>query len=352
MATAQVPTGMDSPTTPIGVMTTIAIRAPVVAPPAGAGTAQRSTVPHDGQWRPGLRRAAVAARLAGHAPQPDCDLADGLLAEMAGLVDSDPRRARLRARVIEWYLPMAAFLARRFAGRSALLDDLTQVAAVGLIKAVDRFDPARGVDFGSFAVPTIVGEIKRHFRDTTWAVRVPRRLQELKMKMPAATADLFQTLQRVPTNAELADRLGISPLEIVSAQLSANAYRPCSIDRSPSFSPGLRPEDWLGGPDPDLEAVDNRTTLRVLLGRLPVREQRILAMRFEADMTQAQIAVAVGVSQMHVSRLLLKSLARLREDLISDAPHPGGQTARVPRRRPPSPPAPVAVAGSAPTLAA
>jgi RNA polymerase sigma-B factor len=333
MATAQAPTGMGSPTTPTGAMTTIAIRAPGVTPPAEAGTAQRSTVPPDGQWRPGLRQAAVAARLAGQASQPDTDLPDGLLAEMARLVDSDPTRVRLRARVIEWYLPMAAVLARRFAGRGELLDDLTQAAAVGLIKAVDRFDPARGVDFGSFAVPTIVGEIKRHFRDTTWAVHVPRRLQELKLKMPAATADLFQTLQRIPTNAELADRLGTSPPEIVSAQLSANAYRPRSIDRSPSFGPGLRPEDWLGGPDPDLEAVDNRTTLRMLLGRLPAREQRILSMRFEADMTQAQIAAAIGVSQMHVSRLLLKSLARLRADFISDPPASGGQTARVQRRR-------------------
>src|SRR5689334_21221368 len=111
-ATAQVPTGMDSSTTPIGAMITIAIRASAVAPPAGAGTAQRSKVLHEGQWRPGLGRAAVAARLAGHAPQPDRDLPDGLLAEMAGLADSDPRRARLRARVIEWYLPMAAFLAQ------------------------------------------------------------------------------------------------------------------------------------------------------------------------------------------------------------------------------------------------
>lgn len=339
MATSQAPTETDRLTRATAA---IATGAPDLAPPTGAGTAQRSAAPPDRQWRPGLRQARVAARLSGRAPQPDSDLPGGLLAEMVGLANGDPRRERLRARVIEWYLPLAAFLARRFAGRGERLDDLTQVAAVGLIKAVDRFDPARGVDFDGFAVPTIVGEIKRHFRDTTWAVRVPRRLQELKLRMPAATADLFQTLQRVPTNAEVADRLGISSPEMVLAQLSTNAYHPFSIDWSPSFGPALRPEDWLGGPDPDLEAVDNLTTLRVLLARLPVREQRILAMRFEADMTQVQIATAIGISQMHVSRLLLKSLAQLREGLVSDTPPSRGPAAHA-RRRPPAP------AASAPT---
>jgi RNA polymerase sigma-B factor len=256
----------------------------------------------------------------------------------------DPNRARLRARVIEWYLPMTVHLARRFGGRGELLDDLTQVAAVGLIKAVDRFDPARGVDFASFAIPTIVGEIRRHFRDTTWGVRVPRRLQELKLQIPAAAEDLLHALHRAPTAAELAERLGISPDDMVSAQLSANAYRPFSIDRVSSGRPDLRPENWLGGPDPELEAVDNRTTLRVLLARLPVREQRILAMRFEQDMSQAQIAAAIGISQMHVSRLLAKSLAQLHEDLISEAPPSNGQVTRGGRRRSPATPAP-AMAG-------
>jgi RNA polymerase sigma-B factor len=249
------------------------------------------------------------------------DASGGSLAELAGLAADDPERVRLRAWVIEWYLPMSVFLARRFGGRGELLDDLRQVAAVGLIKAVDRFDPARGGDFASYAIPTIVGEIKRHFRDKTWAVRVPRRLQELKLRLPAVTEELLQTLRRVPTSAELAQRLGISERDMVSAQLSANAYRPFPIDRGISGGPQLRAVDRLGGPDPDLEAADDRTTLRGLLARLPVRERRILAMRFEADMSQTQIAAAVGVSQMQVSRLLAKSLAQLREALITE-PHP------------------------------
>jgi RNA polymerase sigma-B factor len=297
--------------------------------------------------------------LVGQVPWRDTELPDRLLAELAGLALDHPGRVRLRARVIEWYLPMTVYLARRFGGRGESLDDLTQVAAVGLIKAVDRFDPARGVDFASFAVPTIVGEIRRHFRDTTWAVRVPRRLQELKLQMPAVTEDLLHALHRAPTTAELAERLGISTRDMVSAQLSTNAYRPFSIDRGPSGRPDPRSEDWLGGPDPELDAVDNRTTLRGLLAGLPVREQRILAMRFAQDMTQTQIAAAIGISQMHVSRLLVKSLAQLHEALITELRPPSGQATRRRRRRPPATPTPgtptpatVAPAAGGPAVAA
>jgi RNA polymerase sigma-B factor len=330
-------------------MSTIAITPLCVASPIAAGPPQRSALPPDGQWQPGLRHAAAAAGLVGQVPQRGADLPDRLLAELAGLAAGDPRRVRLRARVIEWYLPMTVYLARRFGGRGELLDDLTQVAALGLIKAVDRFDPARGVEFASYAIPTILGEIRRHFRDTTWALRVPRRLQELKLRMPAATEELLHALHRAPTVGELAERLGISPDDMVSAQLSANAYRPFSIDRGSSSRPDLRPEDWLGGPDPDLDAVDNRTTLRGLLVRLPIREQRILAMRFEQDMTQTQIAAAIGISQMHVSRLLVKSLARLHEALTTEPRPPSGQATGGRRRRPPATPAPAA---GAPAMAA
>jgi len=293
----------------------------------------------DGQWQPGVRRPA-AVGLAGRAPQWGTDLPGSLLTELAGLAVGDPSRARLRAWVIEWYLPMAAYLARRFGGRGGLPDDLAQVAAVGLIKAVDRFDPARGVEFSGYAVPTIVGEIKRHFRDTTWVVRVPRRLQELKLRLPAAAAELAQTLRREPTSAELAQWLGTSPRDVVSAQLSANAYRPCPIEGA-SGRLDLSPRDWLGGPDPELDTVDNRTTLLLLLAGLPVREQRILVLRFAHDMSQTEIAAEVGLSQMHVSRLLVKCLARLHEGLVGEVPPSGGQATpaggsahRVLRRRP------------------
>jgi RNA polymerase sigma-B factor len=241
---------------------------------------------------------------------------------------------------------MAAYLARRFGGRGEPLDDLTQVAAVGLIKAVDRFDPARGVQFSGYAVPTIVGEIKRHFRDTTWVVRVPRRLQELKLRLPAAAAELAQTLCREPTSAELAQRLDTSPRDVVSAQLLANAYRPYPIEGG-SGRLDLPPRDWLGGPDPELDAVDNRMTLRLLLAGLPVREQRILALRFEQDLSQTEIAAAVGLSQMHVSRLLLKSLAQLHEGLVGEVPPSGGQATRGRRRRSPATPALAAMAPAA-----
>ena len=303
---------------------------------------RRSSFVPDGQWQPGVRRPA-AVGLAGRAPQWGTDLPGSLLTELAGLAVDDPSRARLRARVIEWYLPMAAYLARRFGGRGELLDDLTQVAAVGLIKAVDRFDPARGVEFSAYAVPTIVGEIKRHFRDTTWVVRVPRRLQELKLRLPAAAAELAQTLRREPTSAELAQWLGTSPRDVVSAQLSANAYRPCRIERG-SGRLDLPPRDWLGGPDPELDAVDNRTTLRGLLASLPVREQRILVLRFAHDMSQTEIAAEVGLSQMHVSRLLVKCLARLHEGLVGEVPPSGGQATRGGRQRSPGTPAPAMVA--------
>jgi RNA polymerase sigma-B factor len=338
-------TGMDRSTRP--APRSIAITASPVASQVLAGEPHRAVAAPDGQRLPGVRRPAAAAGLAGQASQRGTDLPGRLLAELAGLAVDDPRRARVRGRVIEWYLPMTVYLARRFGGRGELLDDLTQVAAVGLIKAVDRFDPARGVDFASYAVPTIVGEIRRHFRDTTWAVRVPRRLQEVKLQTPAATEELLHALHRAPTAAELAERLGISTRDMLSVQLSANAYRPFSIDRGLSGRPDLRPEDWLGGPDPNIEAVENRTALRALLARLPVREQRILAMRFEQDMSQTQIAAAIGLSQMHVSRLLLKSLAQLHEALITEPRPSNGRTTSGRRRRPAAAPAPATPAPAA-----
>ncbi len=321
-------------------MSATTLRPSLVASPGRARAAQRSTVPSGGQWQPGLGGAAVAAGLAGPVPQRGTDLPDRWLAELAGLAVDDPNRARLRARVIEWYLPMAVYLARRFGGRGELLDDLTQVAAVGLINAVDRFVPARGVTFAGYAIPTILGVIKRHFRDKTRVVQVPRRVQELTRQLPAATEELLQTLRRAPTNGELAQRLGVSQRDLVSAQLSASAYRPSSLDRGTAGRLDLRPEVWLGSPDPDLEAVENRTTLRRLLAHLPVREQRILAMRFEADMSQSQIAAAIGISQMQVSRLLAKSLARLHEAFLTE-PHPSnGQPAHGPARSSGSHPGP------------
>ncbi len=241
-----------------------------------------------------------------------------LLAMIAELPEADPRRAGARDELVTMHLPLAAFLARRFRDRGESLDDLTQVATIGLIKAVDRFDPQRGVEFSTFATPTIVGEIKRHFRDKGWAIRVPRRLQELRISIGRATAELSQSTGRSPTVAELAAHLDVSDEEILEGLESAQAYATLSLDASSSDGAdegGSSLADTLGDDDPALGEVETRETLHPLVATLPAREQRIIHMRFYENMTQAQIAEQIGVSQMHVSRLLAKSLAQLRTGL-------------------------------------
>jgi RNA polymerase sigma-B factor len=244
---------------------------------------------------------------------------DGLMARLSGLAPGDADRVALRARAIEWYLPIAVFLARRFAGRGEPQADLTQVAVLGLIKAVDRFDACHGVPFPSYAIPTILGELKRHFRDTAWNVRVPRRVQELKVNLATVTESLAHTLRRAPTTQEVAARLGVSPRDVLLAEGCATAYRPISVHQPAPGRDDLFLIDMIAVTDHAMEAVDNRETLRVLLADLPAREQRVIRMRFYADMTQAQIAAEIGVSQMHVSRLLTRTLTRLRDGMLTDA---------------------------------
>jgi RNA polymerase sigma-B factor len=242
---------------------------------------------------------------------------DALLLRLAELPLDDICRFALRARAIEGYLPMAACLARRFAGRGEPLADLTQVAVIGLIKAVDRFDATRGVAFAGYATPTILGELKRHFRDTTWNVRVPRRLQELKLQLSTVTNDLAHLLHRSPTTAEVAVRLGVTQHEVLLAQAANTAYRPDSIQQPASGHDGLFLIDQLAVIDRGIDFVDNRETLRVLLAELSAREQLVIRMRFFKDMTQAEIAIQIGVSQMQVSRLLAKSLSRLHDRMLA-----------------------------------
>lgn len=242
-----------------------------------------------------------------------------LIALICELPEDDPRRTAARDELVTMHLPLAAFLARRFRDRGESLDDLTQVATIGLIKAVDRFDPQRGVEFSTFATPTVVGEIKRHFRDKGWAIRVPRRLQELRISIGRATAELSQSTGRSPTVAELAAHLGVSDEEILEGLESAQAYATLSLDASSADGAdeaGSSLADTLGEDDPGLGEVDTRATLHPLVATLPAREQRIIHMRFYENMTQAQIAEQIGVSQMHVSRLLAKSLAQLRTGLV------------------------------------
>ncbi|MDP9496154.1 MAG: RNA polymerase sigma factor SigF [Actinomycetota bacterium] len=242
-----------------------------------------------------------------------------MFAELAALPPDDPRRARLRDELVEQHLPLVEYLARRFRNRGEPLDDLVQVATIGLIKSVDRFDLDRGVEFSTYATPTIVGEIKRHFRDKGWAIRVPRRLQELKLSLTKATSELSQKNGRSPTVAELAGHLGLSEEEILEGLESANAYSAVSLDApdggdddSPSVS------DSLGITDDSLEGVEYRESLKPLLEKLPAREKKILLLRFFGGMTQSQIAGELGISQMHVSRLLARTLAQLREGLLAE----------------------------------
>ena len=243
-----------------------------------------------------------------------------MFVELSALPEDDPRRGRLRDELVEAHLPLVEYLARRFRNRGEPLDDLIQVATIGLIKSVDRFDLERGVEFSTYATPTIVGEIKRHFRDKGWAIRVPRRLQELKLSLTKATSELSQKNGRSPTVAELAAHLQMSEEEILEGLESANAYSAVSLDAPDGGGDDDSPAvaDSLGIMDESLEGVEYRESLKPLLERLPPREKRILLLRFFGNMTQSQIAAELGISQMHVSRLLARTLAQLREGLLVD----------------------------------
>ena len=231
----------------------------------------------------------------------------------------ETRNPALREELVGLHLPLVEYLARRFRNRGEPLEDLVQVATIGLIKSIDRFDLERGVEFSTYATPTIVGEIKRHFRDKGWAIRVPRRLQELKLTLTKATGELSQTLGRSPTVSELATHLGLQEEEILEGLESANAYSAVSLDATDSGdddAPAV--SDSLGMVDEALEGVEYRESLKPLLEKLPPREKRILLLRFFGNMTQSQIAAELGISQMHVSRLLARTLAQLREGLLAD----------------------------------
>ncbi|WP_344140419.1 SigB/SigF/SigG family RNA polymerase sigma factor, partial [Luedemannella flava] len=206
--------------------------------------------------------------------------------------------------------PLATSLANRFANRGETHDDLTQTATIGLIKAVDRFDPTRGVEFAAYAVPTIVGEIKRHFRDHTWDVRVPRRIQELRLQVAEAANTLTNTLHREPTPADIATHLGITETDVRDGLTGAGAYNAISLQTPtrPGTDSGGEIGDLLGDTDPDLDLTELRATLAPALATLDERERRILGLRFYHNMTQSQIADQIGVSQMHVSRLLTRAL--------------------------------------------
>jgi RNA polymerase sigma-B factor len=240
------------------------------------------------------------------------EVASRLIEELATAQPDDPRRPRLRERAIEAWLPLAHHLARRYAGRGEPFDDLVQVAVVGLIKAVDRYEADRGVDFAAYAIPTVLGEVKRHFRDRTWSIRVPRRLQEIRMRITAANNTLAQELGRAPTVPEIAEHLGVSDEEIVEGLEGARAYRSASLSAPVGEEGAMELGDTLGGEDAGYGLVELRLALGPAMATLGKREQQIVSLRFYGNQTQTQIAEQLGISQMHVSRLLARSMVALR----------------------------------------
>ncbi|MFG1928689.1 RNA polymerase sigma factor SigF [Cryptosporangium sp. NPDC048952] len=267
---------------------------------------------------------APVARPHEHAP---CDAGPGryahypltepLFRRFALLPISHADRTVARHELISLHLPLADNLARKFAHRGQPTDDLIQVARVGLLKAIDRFDPTRNIPFLAFAIPTITGELRRHFRDTGWDVRVPRRLQELQRSITAAVNELSQRDGCAPTASVLAEHLGVPREEVINGLQADHAYASISLD----LPTGPEPDSptlghTLGEDDPGMALVENHEALQPLLAALPERERRILGLRFFAEMSQSQIAQEIGVSQMHVSRLLAKTLAQLRAGLL------------------------------------
>jgi RNA polymerase sigma-B factor len=260
------------------------------------------------------------------------DHEDDLRATRAYPADAEGRAARARAdrrllerahagdpaardALVDRFLPLARQLARRYQRGGEPLDDLTQVASLGLLKAIDRFDPTRETAFSSFAVPTILGELKRHFRDKGWAVRVPRDLQELAVKLEPVSEELLRELGRPPTLAEIAERTSVTEEQVLEAREASGAYRAVSLDRPrDDEEEGTDPlSEAVGIEDRGFDRAEDSATVERLMQVLSDREREVLRLRFAEDLTQAEIGERVGVSQMHVSRIIRQAIARLRE---------------------------------------
>lgn len=235
------------------------------------------------------------------------------------LEEGTPEYQYARNTLIEMNLSLVRFAAGRFRNRgSGDMEDIVQVGTIGLIKAIDRFDLSREVEFTTFAIPYIIGEIKRFFRDTTWSVHVPRRLQELRVEIAKAKDQLASSLGREATVKELAERLDLSADEIVEGIIASNGYTAGALEMpTDGEGPSSNYADVLGEPDPAMETMENLYTLAPLLTQLDDRQRRILEMRFGQEMTQSQIGTALGISQMHVSRLLSRTLTQLRTGVLT-----------------------------------
>ncbi|MQY15538.1 RNA polymerase sigma factor SigF [Streptomyces sp. RB5] len=241
-----------------------------------------------------------------------------LLVRLRTLEEGTGEYSYVRNTLVELNLTLVRYAAARFRTRTESQEDIVQVGTIGLIKAINRFDPELGVEFPSFALPTIIGEIKRFFRDTSWAVRVPRRLQELRLTLAKAQTEVEQRLGRSATVAELAAHTGLDAEDVLEGLLAANGYTASSVDYQTDGDDGEGPlSDRLGYEDRRLEKVENIHALKPLVAALPERERRILSMRFGQELTQSEIGAELGISQMHVSRLLSAILARLRRQLLA-----------------------------------
>ena len=287
-------------------MTLLAVPPSIIEPPAAIGTG----VPD----------------LAGPRPREDAPVTtEHLLRARSRLPMDHPDRNRLRVRAIEDNLPLAYRLARRYAGHGERFDDLRQVAALALVKAVDGYDPNRLAPFISYAIPTIIGALKRHFRDTAWGIRVPRSTQELLLEIPAASSHLTQLRGRPPTSVELADHLRVNVDVLLATVTASQVYRLPSLNAPVVGNDANELIDLIGAVDPRYNSLDDHLALSSLVVALPLRQRRILTMRFYDEMTQARIAAEIGVSQMHVSRLLRQALAQLRVGLVAAADAPAAE---------------------------
>ncbi|MFF5970418.1 SigB/SigF/SigG family RNA polymerase sigma factor [Streptomyces sp. NPDC012769] len=248
-------------------------------------------------------------------------LSASLLTRLRELEEGTPEHAYVRNTLIELNLSLVRFAARRFRNRPEQREDIVQVGTIGLIKAIDRFDPTRGIEFSAFALPTVVGEMKRFFRDTSWAVRVPRRLQELRVDMAKAADVLEQRLGHRPTRAEVAAHLDLPEDRVAEGELAARGYTARSLDVTVAEDDAPRDSSRrLATAEPAYELIEDFASLKPLIARLGERDRRILSLRFGEDLTQAEIGERLGLSQMHISRLLTRILDELRAGLLQDGP--------------------------------
>jgi RNA polymerase sigma-B factor len=246
------------------------------------------------------------------APRPSDGLASERELWRRFAADRDPAS---REELVRRYLPFAKNLALRYRGASESFDDLLQVANLGLVNAIDRFEPGRGTPFAAFASPTILGELKRHFRDRVWTVRVPRGLHDRMAEVDKATSELTVALQRSPSVGEIAERLELDPADVLEVLEANHNRRPLSLDRPLGDEEESPASEWIGDEDEGFELVEDKLTLEGVLPQLDERERLILKLRFVDDMTQSQIAEQIGHSQMHVSRILRRTLERIREEV-------------------------------------